>query len=361
MPIRPIDLRRKEFKSGFRGYDANQVDDFLDEVADEFERAVAENGRMRDEIEVLRGRLQQFEELEGSIRAALVHAEQAAEDLRRSAHREADSVREAAQREAEFTIREAQERSHRLLADSSSRVERVEASYEALTKARREFANDFRHLMKTYLAVMDQAETASAREIEAALRDRMDTESIAVARRASETQEELGTPSPQQRDDITRIHRRETAESAAVSSGDEQGFREEAGPLGRATEDDDTTSHDELTSSQHDDAESQATQRIETPVTDDEPYGAASESGETAPEAEEPEVEASSAGRSPEEGVVYRSEGSEAADEVDREEGMPAGEDRTADGEGGRQGEAREGQQEDRKLFRASRFLRRRG
>jgi len=216
--------------------------------------------------------------------------------------------------------------------------------------------------MKTYLAVMDQAETASAREIEAALRDRMDTESIAVARRASETQEELGASSPQQREDITRIHRRETAESAAVSSGDEQGFREEAGPLGRAAEDDDTTSHGEVTSSQHDDAESQATQRIETPVTDDKAYGAASESGETAPEAEEPEVEASSAGRSPEEGVVYRSEGSEAADEVDREEGMPAGEDRTADGEGGRQGEAREGQQEgDRKLFRASRFLRRRG
>jgi len=37
MAIRPVDIRRKEFKSGFRGYDANQVDDFLDEVADEFQ------------------------------------------------------------------------------------------------------------------------------------------------------------------------------------------------------------------------------------------------------------------------------------------------------------------------------------
>ncbi len=75
MPIRPIDVRRKEFRNGFRGYDANQVDDFLDAVADEFERAYTDNSRMREEISSLRERLQQFEELEGSIRAALVHAE----------------------------------------------------------------------------------------------------------------------------------------------------------------------------------------------------------------------------------------------------------------------------------------------
>ena len=68
MPIRPIDVRRKEFRNGFRGYDANQVDDFLDAVADEFERTYTENSRLREEVSSLRESLQQFEELEGSIR-----------------------------------------------------------------------------------------------------------------------------------------------------------------------------------------------------------------------------------------------------------------------------------------------------
>ncbi len=54
MAIRPVDIRRKEFKSGFRGYDANQVDDLLDEVADEFERTFAENQRLSEEITSLR-------------------------------------------------------------------------------------------------------------------------------------------------------------------------------------------------------------------------------------------------------------------------------------------------------------------
>ena len=185
MPIRPIDIRRKEFKNGFRGYDANQVDDFLDAVADEYERNYTENQRMREEVSSLRDRLQQFEDLEGSIRAALVHAEQASNDLRRAATSEAEDLRQSAQREADFTIKEAQTRSHQMLADSSSRVERVQDSYEALQEAKKSFTNDFRHLLKTYSDMMESMETASARQIEASLRERLDTESIAVAHEAS--------------------------------------------------------------------------------------------------------------------------------------------------------------------------------
>src|SRR3712207_1786062 len=177
MAIRPVDIRRKEFKSGFRGYDANQVDDFLDEVADEFERTFAENQRMSEEITTLQERLQQFEDLESSIREALVHAQQTARDLRRNAGKE-----------AELIVREAKEQSHRILADSSNRVERVQESYEVLRKAKQDFANDFRHLLKSYLAVMDNADVASAKEIEASLRERLDLESVATARQAAETQ-----------------------------------------------------------------------------------------------------------------------------------------------------------------------------
>src|SRR5918995_961587 len=189
MPIRPIDVRRKEFKSAFRGYDANQVDDFLDAVADEFERNYTENQRMREEVSSLRDRLQQFEDLEGSIRAALVHAEQASNDLRRAASSEAEDLRQSAQREADFTIREAQTRSHQMLADSSARIERVQDSYEALQEAKMSFTNDFRHLLKTYMDMMDNMEVSSAREIEASLRGRLDTESIAVVHEAAQQEE----------------------------------------------------------------------------------------------------------------------------------------------------------------------------
>ncbi len=189
MPIKPLDIRRKEFRNGFRGYDANQVDDFLDTLADEFERNYNENQSMRQEVSGLRDRLQQFEDLEGSIRAALVHAERAANDLRRSANQEAEDVRQGARREAELTIRDAQARSHQMLADSSSQIERVQESYGALQESKKRFANDFRHLLKTYMKSMENMEVSSTREIEASLRERLDTESTAVVREAAVRQE----------------------------------------------------------------------------------------------------------------------------------------------------------------------------
>lgn len=193
MAIKPIDVRRKEFKNSMRGYNADQVDDFLDTVADEYERSYSENLRMREEISSLRERLEQFEKLESSIQSALVHAESAANDLRDSAASEAENLRSNANREAELTVKEARERSQQMLAESSSKVERAQESYEALKKAKQDFAADFRHLLRSYIAVMDNVDLVSAQEIEASLRERLDWDAIAAAREAAEQEQQEKT------------------------------------------------------------------------------------------------------------------------------------------------------------------------
>ena len=335
MPIRPIDVRRKEFKNSLRGYDANQVDDFLDAVADEFERTYTDNSRMREEISSLRERLQQFEELEGSIRAALVHAEQAADDLRRTSTREAEDLRQSASREADFTIREAQARAHQMLAETSARVERIQESYEALQEAKRNFANDFRHLLKTYMDMMENMEISSAREIEASLRERLDTESIAVAREAA-TYEETATGF---QEDAGATQRMEPAGIADEVSQTEPEVEEPEVELSTAQEEEPpTVSHE---------PEAQPVGEEETVI--EEP--AAVEEPAPADESEEP---AATEEPAPEE--------EPAAADVERDEPSLA-EERSSqsffDREEGGTSSSEEGERENR-IFRASRFLRRR-
>lgn len=188
MAIKPVDVRRQEFRRSFRGYNADQVDDFLDSVADEYERSYTENARLREEVSSLRGRLEQFERLEDSIRAALVRAEQAAEDMRKSASQEAESLVNNANREAGLIVQDADNRSQRMLAETSSTLEKAQESYEALKKARTDFASDFRHLLKSYLDVMDNADVTSARDIEKSLRERLRPEATEAAREAATRQ-----------------------------------------------------------------------------------------------------------------------------------------------------------------------------
>jgi cell division initiation protein len=333
MPIRPIDVRRKEFRNGFRGYDANQVDDFLDAVADEFERTYMENSRLREEVSGLRERLQQFEELEGSIRAALIHAEQAANDLRRSANWEADDLRKSAAREADLTIRDAKARAHQMLAESSARVEAIKESYDALQEAKRKFSGDFRQLLKTYNEMMDSMEISSAREIEASLRQRLDTESIAVAREAA-------------------THEQEYSGAFAPEPADAEPEEEEEIVAEAASAEDDA-----------------ATQRIE-PEAASQPTPEEIDSEIAELEATEPEIEPSQEpaaqtgpedpGAQPEmEAEPATTDDEPAAEEVDREEPTLAEESSSQRFFDRGESSSEEGERESR-IFRASRFLRRR-
>jgi cell division initiation protein len=356
MPIRPIDVRRKGFRNGLRGYDANQVDDFLDAVADEFERTYTENSRLREEISSLRERLQQFEELEGSIRSALVHAEQAANDLRRTATWEADDVRKSAAREADLTVREAQARAHQMLAESSARVERIQESYEALQEAKRTFTNDFRQLLKTYAEVMDSMEISSAREIEASLRERLDTESVAVAREAA-SQETVEYPAP----DRPAATEDPDAAPAAGLVAETTSAEDDAATRSITPETAEPTP-EEIDSEI---AELEATEPEMEPSTAEEPpvQAATQDLGGPAPEVQEEPAQVEEPAQTGESAPTAEPAPSSepAAEEVDREEPTLAEErssesffDRERGGTSSQEGE------QDSRIFRASRFLRRR-
>jgi cell division initiation protein len=331
MPIRPIDVRRKEFRNGFRGYDANQVDDFLDAVADEFERTYMENSRLREEVSGLRERLQQFEELEGSIRAALIHAEQAANDLRRSANWEADDLRKSAAREADLTIRDAKARAHQMLAESSARVEAIQESYDALQEAKRKFAGDFRQLLKTYTEMMDSMEISSAREIEASLRQRLDSESIAVAREAA-------------------THEQDNSGALAPEPADAEP-EEEIVAEATSAEDDAATQRIESEAASQPTPEEIDSEIAELEATEPEIEQSQEPVAQTGPEdpGAQPDIEAESA-----------TTDEPAAEEVDREEPTLAEESSSQRFfDRNEEGSSEEGERESR-IFRASRFLRRR-
>lgn len=311
MAIRPVDVRRKEFKRRFRGYDANQVDDFLDEVADEFENTYAENRRLSEELATLQGRLEQFEELEGAIREALVYAQQVARDLQRNANKE-----------AEIAVREAKEQAHRILADSSARVERVQESYEVLRKAKQAFNNDFRHLLRTYADVMEHADVASAKEIESSLRERLDTESIATARQAADTERMETTREPEATDGT---------ESETGTAPDDGIHRPEQGPPAADTDHAGPEPEVELAP----------------------PAERAGSGGEETQRRESPFAPASEEGGQP-------AADSGASDEVDREEPKPAGEGNSPEDFFDTERKNPEKEEGGGRIFRASRFLHRR-
>src|SRR6266568_1348792 len=94
--ITPLEMRQKRFTTAIRGFDKTDVTTFLQEAAEGFDHALRENERLRMEIVRLDASLQQFRELEGSLKTTLMSAQKVADDMRENAQREAQRiVREA--------------------------------------------------------------------------------------------------------------------------------------------------------------------------------------------------------------------------------------------------------------------------
>lgn len=126
MRISPLDIRQQRFKQVMRGYDRTEVVAFLTEAADDYEQALLEMDRLREDVKRLEALLAEHREREANLRNTLL-----------TAQRLADEIRQNAQNEAKVIIREAEGRGDMLLQKAAARLEEVERDITELRLRRR--------------------------------------------------------------------------------------------------------------------------------------------------------------------------------------------------------------------------------
>ncbi|MDO8987566.1 MAG: DivIVA domain-containing protein, partial [Coriobacteriia bacterium] len=81
MKLTPLDIHHKEFRHSLRGYSEEEVDGFLDEVADEFERLFKENIDLSEKLEIAREQVRTFDAQKETLHNTMVAAQRSAEDI----------------------------------------------------------------------------------------------------------------------------------------------------------------------------------------------------------------------------------------------------------------------------------------
>jgi cell division initiation protein len=64
MKITPLDIQQQKFKIRFRGFDPQEVDLFLEQIADGFESLLKENEKLQEEIRRLGNESQGYKKRE---------------------------------------------------------------------------------------------------------------------------------------------------------------------------------------------------------------------------------------------------------------------------------------------------------
>ncbi len=126
MRIAPLDLRQQRFRAAFRGFDRTEVVAFLTEAADDYEHALREIDRLRQDLARMEALLTEHREREANLRNTLL-----------TAQRLADEIKEAAQNESKLIIREAQGRADLLLQKAQVRLDEIDRDINELRLRRR--------------------------------------------------------------------------------------------------------------------------------------------------------------------------------------------------------------------------------
>lgn len=98
--LRPIDIQNKEFEKKLKGYDCDQVDDFLDAIIQDYEVICKENETLKEKMKVLTDSLERYKQIEATLQKSIDVAKETAAEIRSSAQLEAKNITERARLDA---------------------------------------------------------------------------------------------------------------------------------------------------------------------------------------------------------------------------------------------------------------------
>jgi cell division initiation protein len=155
MKVTPLDLRQLRFQTAMRGYDRGEVQAFMLEVADDYENALRENDKLRQDVAKLDAVLGEHRGQERNLRNTLLTAQKLA-----------DEIKEQAQKEASIILQEAEGRADLLLQKTQVRLEEVQREIDSLRMKRKEVENDIEGLVRTLTTTLEFIRDQDARSRE---------------------------------------------------------------------------------------------------------------------------------------------------------------------------------------------------
>lgn len=158
MALTALELKDKTFGTKFRGYDAEEVDEFLDIVTRDYEDLVRKNHAQESEIKSLKDRLSVFDEMKESLSQSVILAQDTAEKVKHASEDQASNILKQAEYDAQSLLNEAKEKANAILRSATDNAKKVAVETEELKNKTRIFHQRLKSTVESQLALIDSSE-----------------------------------------------------------------------------------------------------------------------------------------------------------------------------------------------------------
>lgn len=147
MKLTPMDINNKEFKRVLRGYCPEEVDEFLDQIVEEYEILFKENTALKEKLENSNDKVEHYSKIENTIQNTLLLAQNTAEQAKANAQKEADVI-----------IKSANDTAQRILDKAHNDVIQINDEYDRVKQEFTKFRAKFRSFMNFQIDTFDDLE-----------------------------------------------------------------------------------------------------------------------------------------------------------------------------------------------------------
>lgn len=158
MPITSLEIKDKTFGTRFRGFDPEEVDEFLDIVVRDYEDLVRANHDKDLRIKSLEERLSYFDEMKDSLSQSVLIAQDTAERVKQAAHERSNNIIHQAEQDAQRLLEEAKYKANEILRQATDNAKKVAVETEELKNKSRVFHQRLKSTIESQLAIVESSD-----------------------------------------------------------------------------------------------------------------------------------------------------------------------------------------------------------
>jgi len=142
-----MDIYQKEFRKIFRGFDPDEVENFLEVVARGFEDIKHENETLKNRMANREEQIEEYRKKEESVHSALLRLQKFVED-----------TEDAAKKETELRIREAKIQGEQIIREAQDKANKIREDILRLQSEKERFIAEYTVFLRTQLKLISEIE-----------------------------------------------------------------------------------------------------------------------------------------------------------------------------------------------------------
>ncbi len=182
--LMPLEIEEKKFTKQMRGYNKDEVDAFIGEVARDYEKLYKESLASKEKIATLTEAVKQYKAMEDTLQQAIIVAQSAGEEVKKNAYDKAENI-----------IKDAQNRASEIVSDAGKEVTKVNYEYEEMRRNVEIFRTRIISLLTSQLSIVKEFAMADP-----VIKKAYESEDVAV-----ETKDEEITAEVQTKEEVSDI------------------------------------------------------------------------------------------------------------------------------------------------------------